>query len=541
MTQNNSNQIENIIIVGGGTAGWLAATYLNKYLNKGSDRCRITLIESSDIPTVGVGESTIPTLPRTFRLLGISEVDWMLQCHATFKLAIKFVNWSGLPGKDVFWHPFGALPHSKQTGIPLSYYWQKRKLEGNSEPFDRSCFEAVSLCDLKKSPKDDSDPQYAYKIEYAYHLDAGLLAVYLKNKSKSEGVNHVVDNVLDVALDERGFISHLITEKHGNLYGDLFIDCSGFRGRLINQALQEPFISYSDSLLCDSAIAMPVSYDPDDPYDENNGGINPYTTATALSSGWVWNTPLVGRSGNGYVYSSNFISKADAEAEFRQHLGKKSEGIEARHLKMRIGKNRNAWVKNCVSIGLSSGFIEPLESTGIYLIEVGLIHLIHNFPNKSFHPNVIKNYNQNLTDHYEEIRDFIVMHYCLTQREDSPFWRANKYNLTIPDSLKEKLELWQEMWPDSSQEWGKLFPSYSYMCILSGMGCYPQESLPILAYQDNNSEQDFLEIEKKAETLKITLPDHVDYLKQLSAKNFKSLLKRTLTNLNNGKTPELLR
>ena len=519
--QQNSHQINNIVILGGGTAGWLSANYLNKALNNSQPgSCQITLIESSDIGTVGVGEATIPTILDTFKFLGISEADWMTKCNATFKLAIKFVNWSGIPGKEIFWHPFGQWYMTNKTNVPISQHWLKRKSQGNSEPFDYSCFEAVHLCDAKKAPKFNQDPEYAWRVEYAYHLDAGLLATYLKEKGKSEGVKHVVDNVLDVSLDEKGFISHLITEKHGLLAGDFFIDCSGFSGRLINQALEEPFISFTDSLWCDSAIALPIEYDSEDPYNENHGGINPYTSATALSSGWTWNTPLIGRTGNGYVYSSNFISPAEAEAEFKQHLGEKSQHLQPRHIKMRVGRTRNAWVKNCVSIGLASGFIEPLESTGIYLIEASLEHLIHNFPNRLFHQSVIDNYNLIMQEQYEEIRDFIVMHYCLSKREDTPFWRANKSEPVIPDSLKAKLELWQNMLPNNPQKISWLFPDYSYICILAGLDALPQTSLPILDYQDKYAtEQAFLNIKNKAAQLKNNLPSHIDYLKTLAESN----------------------
>lgn len=372
----------------------------------------------------------------------------------------------------------------------------------------------------KKSPKYQEDPDYDGQVEYAYHLDAGLLASYLKEKGKLEGVNHVIDNVLDVCLDERGFIQHLITENHGALDGELFIDCSGFRGLLINQILKEPFISYSDSLLCDRAIALPMHYDTEDPYNQNHGGINPYTTATALSSGWVWNIPLVKRSGTGYVYSSAFISDEDAEAEFKQHLGEKSKELNARLIKMRVGRNQNTWVKNCVSIGLSSGFIEPLESTGIYLIEVGIENLIHNFPNQLFEQAVINNYNQTMQEHYEEIRDFIVMHYCLTKREDSKFWQENKYLSAIPESLKNKLKLWQAMWPNNKQKLSKLFPDYSYICILAGMGYFPKNSLPILDFQsDRAGELSLANIKSKANNLTNSLPNHSDYIKNIQSKN----------------------
>jgi tryptophan halogenase len=504
------DRIKQIVIVGGGTSGWLSAVFLNRVLStEAGPACQITLIESSDIGTIGVGEATIPTIKNTFKLCGIDEIDWMTKCNASFKLAIKFVNWSGRAPNDIFWHPFGQLPHP--GGFPMAHHWLKRYLLGNPEPFDRSCFSVLPVCDAKRSPKVGDEEPYLGKVQYAYHLDAGLLAEYLKQLGKSRGVKHVVDNVLDVALDERGYISHLRTEQHGDLHGELFIDCSGFRGLLINKTLQEPFISFSDALLCDSAIAMPI------PTDDEKDGINPYTTATALSAGWVWHTPLFGRSGNGYVYSSAYTAKDDAEQELRQHLGPQSASIQARHIKMRVGRTRNPWVKNCVSIGLSGGFIEPLESTGIWFIELGLYNLLLNFPDKSFNANIIEKYNSLMQKYYEQIRDFIVLHYCTTNREDTPFWRENKYHPGIPTSLQEKLALWRAMLPGHEKlEDPGYFRDYSYVCILAGMGRLPERVMPILAYKDDpDAHNIFAAVQQEAAFLNTMLPVHHHYLAAL--------------------------
>lgn len=502
--------IRNIVVVGGGTAGWLAAAYLDRALNREkAGQCQVTLIESTDIDTVGVGEATVPTLRQTMAFLGFDEAEWMVRCNATFKLAIKFVNWSGLPGHEVFWHPFGKPPSLK--GFPLAHYWLKRKLQGHADSMASSCYSHVRLCHAQKSPKTVDDPPYEGAVNYAYHLDATLLAAYLKEKTKTRGVRHVVDNVLGVVLDEHGCISHLTTQNSGPLTGDLFIDCTGFRGLLINQALGEPFVSFADALFCDSAIAMRI------PASAGQQGIEPYTTATALSAGWTWHIPLFGRSGNGYVYASAFLSKEEAEREFRQYLGPKSEQIDAWHLKMRIGMTRNPWVKNCVSIGLASGFIEPLESTGIYLIELGLYHLISYFPDKQFQPAVIQQYNQVMRHYYEHIRDFIVLHYCTTQREDTPFWRHNKYHPAVPDTLQTKLVLWESMWPLQEELFNPgLFANPSHFCILAGMGRLPRHSLPVLNYgHETAAAQEFLAIKEEAERLTQTLPDQEEYLRWL--------------------------
>ena len=505
-----SKDIETIVIVGGGTAGWLSAVYLNRALNRAGERpCRITLIESSDIGIIGVGESTVPTLRDTFAFLGLDEVEWMTRCQATFKLAIKFVGWSGRSVQDSYWHPFEPPP--QLHGLELVHYWLKRHLAGDQTPYDRSAYSVVAACEAGKAPKDFSDPRYEGQVRYAYHLDAGLLATYLKEVGKQRGIIHLVDHVQRAVLTEDGYLSHLITANSGDLYADFFLDCSGFRGLLINQTLGEPFIDDGESLLCDRAVTMAV------PQNETEPKINPYTTATALSAGWAWHAPLFTRSGNGYVYASRFCSSDQAEHEFRTHLGPVADSLEARHLTMRVGRTRRAWVKNCVSIGLSSGFIEPLESTGIYLIEMGLQNLLTYFPDKDFDPQQLDRYNQLMAYQYEHIRDFIIMHYCLTQREDSPFWQANKYQLTIPASLQAKLALWRSALPiqEETLETG-FFRAPSYACVLSGLNFLPERPLPILTHiSPNEAHAAFDRIQAEAEHWRNKLPDHVKTLRRL--------------------------
>ena len=505
-----SNRIEKILVVGGGTAGWLAALFLERVLNRPEGpKCQVTVIESAETGTIGVGEATLPTLRETMAFLGLAEAEWMTRCQATFKLAIRFVNWTGRPDPDIYWHPFGAIP--KVGEFELSHYWLKRRPDGSPIPFADSLYSAVSLCRARKAPKHPTDSPYAGPIRYAYHLDAGLLAAYLKEVAKARGVIHLVDTVQEVILNENGYISHLRTPKLGELSADLFIDCSGFRGLLINQALKEPFISYGDVLFCDRAIAIPT------PRPEDDRDINPYTTATALSAGWAWHTPLFHRHGNGYVYASRFLSPEEAENEFRNYLGAAAEHVEARRISMRVGKTRRTWVKNCVSIGLSSGFIEPLESTGIWLIEVGLRHLFYNFPDKTFPDSLINQYNRLMTKQYEQIRDFIILHYYLTQREDTPFWRQNKYHPAIPETLKADLERWRFMFP-LPQDIGDagFFRASSYACILAGMGYLPQRSLPILEYGDEpEADRAFLDLQAETVRLNHTLPGHYEALRRL--------------------------
>lgn len=506
----DDNRIRTIVVVGGGTSGWLAAVFLNRLLGApGAPQTTVTLIESSDIGTIGVGEATIPSIKNTFKLCAIDERDWLVSCNASFKMAVRFNRWRSGASDDIYWHPFSRLP--AVNGLPLSHYWLQRRLDGGAAPYDRACSNAVPACEARRAPKLGVESPYEGQVQYAYHLDAGLLATYLKRLGKARGVRHVVDNVRHVVLDERGFVSHLMTDHNGELHGDLFLDCSGFRGLLINDALGEPFVPFADALFCDRAIAIPV------PTDDRAQGINPYTSATALGAGWVWNTPLFGRSGNGYVYSSRYLSPEAAEREFRAYLGPAADGIPARHLTMRVGHTRNAWVKNCVAIGLASGFIEPLESTGIWFVELGLYNLAMHFPDRSFQPGVIRAYNDIMRRHYEQIRDFITLHYCTTSREDTPFWHDNKHHRHLPDSLQADLETWRGQLPSEEQFVDfRFFKEFSTVAILAGMGCLPSRPHPLLAYQsDGAADATFAALQQEAATLSATLPDHYGYLAAL--------------------------
>lgn len=515
-------KIKNLVIVGGGSAGWMTAAYLNKALG---ESIRISLVESSHISTIGVGEATFSTIKLFFDFLGLEENEWMPKCNAAYKLAIKFVDWNA--EKRHFHHPFQR--YESVQGFNIAEWWLK--LKANLTAYDYSCFTIPALCDTKRSPRyldgrvfDDKvqehfKPELAFqknvlldlKIQYpyAYHFNASLLADFLRDHAMQKGVSQILDDVVDVKLAEDGSIAHITTKEHGDIQGDLFIDCTGFRGLLINKALGEPFISFSESLLCDSAIAMQI------PRDIARDGINPYTTATALSAGWVWNIPLYGRDGTGYVYSSAFISKEDAEKEFREHLGSASDNGNALHIKMRIGRNRNSWVKNCVAIGLSSGFVEPLESTGIFFIQHGIEQLVADFPDKCFNEELVKSYNKAVADCIDGIRDFLILHYYGSSRADAPFWKATKHELVIPEALTERLRLWKTRLPNNrniNQNYHG-FESYSYSVMLLGLGYRPEHSLPALDHiNEQKALATFHAIKERSHQLCNTLPSQYEYL-----------------------------
>ena len=515
-----------VVIVGGGTAGWMTASHLKKAL-PGID---ITLIESSNIKTVGVGEATFSTVKLFFDFLGLDESEWMPSCNGSYKLAIKFVNWRAAGGH--FYHPFQR--YEVIDGFNMGEWWLK--LKRHEEPFDYSCFLIPGMCDTQRSPRfldgtvfDDKVQEYftvelrgkknilaEHKVQYpyAYHFDAGLLAAFLKDYATQRGVRQVVDDVAEVKLREDGSIDHLVTREHGTLEGDLYVDCTGFRGLLINQTLGEPFQSFSESLLCDRAIAMQV------PRDIAVHGINPFTTATALSAGWVWNIPLYGRIGTGYVYSSKFITPEAAEAEFRAHLGPSAEGVRASHITMRIGRNRNSWVKNCVAIGLASGFVEPLESTGIFFIQHGIEELVNHFPGHGFDESTMRSYNRVVGDCIDGVRDFLILHYRASDRTDTDFWKATK-SLKLPDELAERFALWRTRLPNARNINPRYhgFESYSYSVMLLGLNYQPMASLPALDHIEPERAQLAFRLQReKAERLVATLPSQLEYLSHVRRK-----------------------
>ena len=513
------NHKKKVLIVGGGSAGWMTAAYLSKALG---DNVNISLVESATIGSVGVGEATFSTIHLFFRFLGLQEEDWMPACNASYKLAIKFNNWNA--ERRHFYHPFQR--YDVVQGYNAAEWWLKLRPE---QRFDETCFVIPAICEAQRSPRymngqvydtrfakeiadNPNDPcllrELKIQYPYGYHFDASLIAKFMAKYAKHQGVREIVDEVDDVLLAPDGSIRGVQTRKHGFFEADLFVDCTGFRGLLINQALREPFISFSESLLCDRAIALQV------PSDQAREGINPYTSATALSSGWVWNIPLFNRIGTGYVYSSAFITPEQAEQEFRDYLGPRAEGCKANHIKMRIGRNRNSWVKNCVAIGLSSGFVEPLESTGIFFIQHAIEELVNYFPGHD--PATIKNYNKAVAGCIDGVRDFLVLHYFASTRADSAFWQATKKQIKLPDNLAEGLELWKRRLPTNRtinpQFHG--FEAYSYSVMLLGLGFRPVESLPILNYYDGASAalKQFEDIQRRAKHLVATLPSAYQYL-----------------------------
>jgi tryptophan halogenase len=524
------HRIKSVVILGGGTAGWMTAAYLGKALQQ---TVRITVLEAQSIPKIGVGEATVPNLQRVvFDYLGIPEDEWMRECNASFKTAVKFINWrtpgEGVPqartwqGRpDHFYHPFGLLPSQDQ--IPMSHYWSRKRLAGETdEPFDYSCFREPAIMDALRAPRYADGTPATY---YAWHFDAHLVAAFLRRfATEKQGVVHVEDELNEVRLDDQGFITALTTKGGKTLEGDLFIDCSGFRGLLINKALGEPFIDMSDHLLCDSAVATAV------PHDDAAYGVEPYTSAIAMKSGWTWKIPLLSRFGSGYVYSSRFASESEATADFCRLWNLDPETTPLNKIRFRVGRNRRAWVNNCVSIGLASCFLEPLESTGIYFIYAAIYQLAKHFPDRRFDPVLIRLFNHQIETTFDDTRDFIQAHFYYSPRTDTPFWAANK-ELTLTDSILEKVAMYRSGIPvnppltdergyygNFEAEFNNFWTNGSYYCILTGMGVLPDRPLPALTYKpeaQQAAEALFDSVRLKQRELVETLPSNYDFLRRL--------------------------
>ncbi len=524
ISDENDGRVRKLIIVGGGSSGWIAAAYLSKALNS---NVAITLIESPTIGRIGVGEATIPTIKEElFDFLEIPEEEWMSECKASYKLGIRFQNWKrpASEGGDHYYHNFGEIPSVK--GVPLSHVWMyKHQLQGYAKPLDYSCYHASVISDARKSPRYMDGTK---AVHYAYHFDALLIAEYLKKWSIERGLTHITDDIVGTELDEGGDIQSLRGASGRKYEADLYVDCTGFAGLLIEKALGEPKINFHDCLLTDRAVAINI------PSDSEVEGIRPYTSASAFSSGWTWEIPLYNRAGNGYVYSSAFQTADDAEREIRAWFGKKAEKLDARHIKFVSGRRRRSWVKNCVSIGLSSSFLEPLESTGLYFVYAALYQLVAFFPNKVIDPALRNKFNERVAYMVDDVRDFIVLHFCTSPRTDTPYWRANQNELKLPDTLKEVLELQKAGIPirKSYHSNNSLYDSFeagfdrfwtnsNFQSIFAGVNYLPKQPMPLLRHRTDilfEAERVFEDLQRKTDQMMAQLPTQYEYLTSLYAK-----------------------
>jgi len=443
--------VKKVVIAGGGTAGWITAAALSQQLGP---LLEITLIESEQIGTVGVGEATFPTVLSFHRLLGLDEREFLRVTRGSIKLGISFENWARRG--DRYIHSFGVIGRSTWLG-DFHHFWLAAKQSGFAGELGDCCFELQAAQAHKFFTSEKS------KINYAYHFDAALYARYLRARSEAKGVKHVEGKIVRVIQHpDTGFIQSLVLESGQRIDGDFFIDCTGFRAVLIEQTLKAGYEEWSRWLRNDRAIALQTDYPLDD--------IPPYTRAIAHQSGWQWKIPLQHRQGTGHVYSTAYTTDEEARRVLMDNL----EGdirVELQLLKFRPGRRRSAWVKNCVAVGLSSGFIEPLESTSIHLIQSGVARLLRMFPFCGYSEALVREYNKESQIEYERIRDFIILHYKATERDDTPYWRDCR-DMDVPDTLASRLDLFREtglIFPDPKD----LFRVESWLQVLTGQRVQP--------------------------------------------------------------------
>ena len=420
--------VKNIVILGGGTAGWMTASLLHKkWQHLG---IKITVVESPDIGIIGVGEGSTPLLKVFFDSLDISESEWMPVCNATYKNGISFLNWSTVEGYEGYFHPFPTSLDFATFGFLYKYAALRRQgLDVLAHPNRFSLLANITDKRLAPLPAEN----FPFHFQYGYHFDSVLIGKFLRERAKAKGVEHIEATVESVEQHDNGDIKSLKLNTGQDLAADFFVDCSGFASILMQKTLKVPFLPFAENLFNDSAIAVPTEIDSDLPSE---------TISTALSNGWVWKIPLTNRFGNGYVYSSKYTTPDEAETELRTHLGILDSDVEARHLKMKVGRTEETWRNNCVAIGLSQGFIEPLEATALQFVYSTIDEFSTAFEEGEFTNQYREDFNARMNKNFEGIRDYIVLHYKTNSRSDTQYWIDNRENTNLSDNLREMLNVW---------------------------------------------------------------------------------------------------
>jgi tryptophan halogenase len=494
-----SNRVRDIAIVGGGTAGWMAAAILARRL--GSAAGTIRLIESAEIGTIGVGEATIPPIRLFNNALGLNEDDFLRRTQGTIKLGIEFKNWSRL-GHEYF-HPFG-LHGSRPEQLSLHQDWLKLRQSGEPGSFEDYSLNTVTARLGRVAAAVDDDDSLSPVFAYAFHFDASLYGQYLREYAQARGVLRIERKIVNVELrSEDGFIRALQLDDGQQVEADLFIDCSGFRGLLIEQALKTGYEDWTHWLPCDRAVAVAC---------ESAGALTPFTRSTARKAGWQWRIPLQHRIGNGYVYCSRFISDDEAAATLLANLDGKA-AAEPRFLRFTTGRRKKFWNKNCIALGLASGFLEPLESTSIHMIQKGLTHLLNFFPDRECAPVVADEFNRVAICEYERVRDFIIFHYKATERRDAPLW-SYCGNMDIPETLTYKLTQFRNS-GRVAKYGGDLFATSNWVAVLMGQEIWPERYDTLTDLRDPAEVRASLEaIRKTIRRAAAAAPRHEDYIAQ---------------------------
>ena len=462
--------MKNIVILGGGTAGWMTANLLQKKWRQRG--IQISVVESPDIGIIGVGEGSTPLLKEFFDSLEISESEWMPQCNATYKNGITFNDWSTVPGYESYFHPFPCSLDFATFGFLYKYTELRRKgADVLAHPNRFSLMAGLTERKLAPLPAEN----FPFHFQYGYHFDSVLIGKFLREKARESGVSHIEATVEKVEQESDGSIKSLLLNTGQILSGDFFVDCSGFASILLQKTLKVPFVSFAENLFNDSAVAIPTDIETEIPAE---------TLSTALSNGWAWKIPLTNRFGNGYVFSSKYCSPDEAETELRSHLNILESDVEARHLKMKVGRVQETWAKNCVAVGLSQGFIEPLEATALQFVYSTIEQFSQALEEGNFSGKNRDEFNARMNANFEGVRDYIVLHYKTNSRSDSRYWIDNRENQKISDNLRAMIECWYAI--EDTQEAltrlniGSYYSQRSWTCLLAGVGVFPkQENLVI--------------------------------------------------------------
>lgn len=498
---NAESQPLRIVVVGGGTAGWMSAAALRRQLP--AEEYSVTLIESDDIGTVGVGEATLPHIKIFNDMLGLNEAQFMRETKATFKLGIQFCGW--LREGSAYIHPFGAFGEP-WAGVEFQHHWLRAKSLGAAvAPLEDFSYSVVAARNDKFEFPNEDLKSIRATYAYAYHFDAGLYAAYLRRWAIERGVRRVEGQVCDIVRHASGDVSGLSLKSGERIAGDLFIDCSGFRSLLLSGVMGVAWQDWTDWLPCDRAFALPSK--------RGDGALTPYTRSTAQRAGWMWRIPLQHRTGNGYVFSSRFITENDAKESLLSTVGYAAAG-EPRLLKFLPGRREKAWAGNCIAIGLASGFLEPLESTSIYLVQAAVTDLINLMPRRgssASDPRLAAEFNRLNNMQYERIRDFLILHYTANERYGEPLWDYVR-SMPLPDSLVHKLSLFRSRAALPNYQYG-LFARDSWLSVLAGQGITPQGydrladtyALPAL-------QQRLTEFRERIQTNVEAMPAHAEFV-----------------------------
>jgi tryptophan 7-halogenase len=495
-----SRALRSIVVVGGGSAGWMAAAALATSVGR---HCAITLIESDEIGTVGVGEATIPPIRVFNQTLGLDEAEFLKRTQGTFKLGIEFVNWAQQGHR--YFHPFG--PHGVQFDLsPLHQYWLRSRHQAGAASLDdhSMAWAAASRGRFEHPSRDPRQVQSTF--EYAYHFDAGLYARYLREVSEARGVKRLEGKIVHTTLrGADGFVESLKLADGRDVAGDLFIDCSGFRGVLIEDALHTGYEDWTHWLPCDRAMAVPCM---------SAGELTPYTRSTALEAGWQWRIPLQHRTGNGYVYASQFLSDDEAAAKLLGNIDGKALA-SPRPLRFTTGRRKLLWNKNVVALGLASGFMEPLESTSLHLVQSGISRLLALFPDRDFDPLVTAEFNRIGINEFERIRDFLVLHYKLTTRDDSPLWRYCAA-MSIPAPLQYKIDHFKR-YGRLVSEGMELFGNASWLAVHIGQHNWPERHDPLIDLRGLDGDAMLLQQRQAMQRAALAMPTHAAFIQRYCA------------------------